>query len=373
MTNTAPAPSDFRGHDFPALRNDRLLRAARHEPVDHVPVWLMRQAGRYLPEFRAVRAKHDFFTVCRTPELACEVTLQPLRRFNAAGAPLDASIIFSDILVIPQALGMEVQMVKGKGPHFPEPLDRPSDLDSLRRPDVREALRYVYDALTLTRHEIGGAVPLFGFTGAPWTLMAYMIEGGGSKNYAKAKAWLYADSDASHRLLQLLTDVIVDYLIAQVGAGAQALQVFDSHAGTLTPAAFGTFGYPYLAQIAQRVKAKVPSVPLFVFARGAHYGLDALAATEYDVISLDETVMPVAARAIVAGRAAVQGNLDNAALFAAPETIHALTEQMLSGFRNADGSLTGLIANLGHGMLPNHEPDHAIAYVRAVHDLSKAE
>ncbi|MEM8599478.1 MAG: uroporphyrinogen decarboxylase family protein, partial [Bacteroidota bacterium] len=175
----------------------------------------------------------------------------------------------------------------------------------------------------------------------------------------------------SHRLLQLLTDVIVDYLVAQVGAGAQALQVFDSHAGTLTPTAFGSFGYPYLAQIAQRVKAKVPTVPLVVFARGAHYALDALAGTDYDVIGLDETVMPAAARAIVAGRAAVQGNLDNAALYAAPETIRALTEQMLDGFRDADGQLTGVIGNLGHGMLPNHEPDHAIAYVRALHELSR--
>ncbi|MEO0740297.1 MAG: uroporphyrinogen decarboxylase [Bacteroidota bacterium] len=372
MTDASATVATFAAHDFPPLRNDRLLMAARQEPVDQVPVWLMRQAGRYLPEFRAVRARHDFFTVCRTPELACEVTLQPLRRFHAADAPLDASIIFSDILVVPQALGMEVQMVKGKGPHFPDPLDRPADLDQLRRPDVREALGYVFEALTLTRREIGGAVPLFGFTGAPWTLMAYMIEGGGSKNYAKAKAWLYADPDASHRLLQLLTDVIVDYLVAQVGAGAQALQVFDSHAGALTPSAFASFGYPYLAQIAERVKARVPSVPLVVFARGAHYALDALAATDYDVVGLDETVMPAAARAIVAGRAAVQGNLDNAALYASPDTIRALTGTMLDGFRDAEGQLTGLIGNLGHGMLPNHNPDHAIAYVRAIHELSRS-
>ena len=357
---------------FPLLQNDRLIRAARREPVDRVPVWLMRQAGRYLPEFRAVRARHAFFDVCRTPELACEVTLQPLRRFAEAGAPLDASIIFSDILVIPQALGMEVQMVKGKGPHFPDPLDTPADLDALTPDGAADRLQYVYDALALTRREIGGACPLFGFTGAPWTLMAYMIEGGGSKAFAKSKAWLYRHPAAAERLLRVLTDAVSDYLIRQADAGAQALQVFDSHAGALPESTFRRFVLPGLREIAVRVKAAHPDVPLVVFARNAHYAYDALAETAYDVIGVDEGMPPLAARQAVAGRKALQGNLDNGALFAEPADIRRLTAEMLDGFAKGPGEngLLGYIGNLGHGMLPDHDPEHAIAYVRAVHELS---
>ena len=211
--------------NFPPLQNDRLLKAARGEPVDRVPVWIMRQAGRYLPEFREVRVENEFFKVCQTPELACEITLQPIRRF-----PLDAAIIFSDILVIPQALGMIVQMKPGVGPVFDKPLVNPEDIDTLVRPDVKVALKYVYDAITLTRHKLEGKVPLIGFTGAPWTLMAYMIEGGGSKTQSKAKKWLYQFPEASRRLLSVLTEVCVDYLVEQVRAGAQMLQVFESNA-----------------------------------------------------------------------------------------------------------------------------------------------
>ena len=345
---------------FPPLKNDLLLRAARRESVERVPVWMMRQAGRYLPEFQAVRAEHDFFTVCRTPELACEVTVQPLRRF-----PLDAAIIFSDILVVPQALGLEVQMVKGKGPHFPEPLDGPGDLDRLATPDVAQELGYVYDALTLTRRVIGGRVPLIGFAGAPWTLVAYMVEGGGSKTFSKSKAWLYRHPEASHELLQATTDAVADHLAAQADAGAQALQVFDSWAGILSPRQFATFALPYLTQIAERLKASHPDVPLIVFARGAHYALDALAASPYDVVGLDWTIMPQAARAIVGDRAALQGNLDPSALYGSPATIRAAVGEMLAGF-----GTDGYIANLGHGMHPDHDPAHAGAFVEAVHELS---
>lgn len=346
--------------DLPPLKNDLLLRAARREPTERVPVWMMRQAGRYLPEFQEVRAEHDFFTVCRTPELACEVTLQPLRRF-----PLDAAIIFSDILVVPQALGLDVQMVKGKGPHFPDPLRSPDDLSRLASPDVQRELGYVYDAVALTRRVLGGRVPLIGFAGAPWTLMAYMIEGGGSKQFAKCKAWLYRHPGASHDLLKATTDVIVEHLVAQADAGAQALQVFDSWAGELSPYQFAEFALPYLTDIAERVRARHPDLPLIVFARGAHYALDALAATPYDVIGLDWTVLPQAARAIVGDRAALQGNLDPGALYGPPATIRAHVERMIEGF-----GTEGYIANLGHGMQPDHDPEHAGVFVEAVQEMS---
>lgn len=352
------------------MKNDLLLRAARRQPVERVPVWMMRQAGRYLPEFREVRAEADFFRVCRTPELAAEVTLQPLRRF-----PLDAAIIFSDILVIPQAMGLDVVMVPGKGPHFPEPLDEPGDLDRVAgveksAPDVHEELGYVYEAIALTRRLLDGRVPLIGFAGAPWTLVAYMIEGGGSKQFAKSKRWLYAYPDEAKRLLDATADVVIDHLDAQADAGAQVLQVFDSWAGELGPAQFAEFALPYLTRIADELKQRQPDVPLVVFARGAHYALDALADTAYDVIGLDWTVMPAAARHIVGGRAALQGNLDPAALFADPLDIRMHVRAMLEGFA-ASGDLHGLIANLGHGMMPSHDPEHAGAFVRAVQEESE--
>ncbi|KAG8536281.1 hypothetical protein GDO81_026721, partial [Engystomops pustulosus] len=223
----------LRPQSFPPLKNDTFLRAARGEECRHVPVWCMRQAGRYLPEFRETRAAQDFFASCRSPEVCCELTLQPLRRF-----PLDAAIIFSDILVIPQALGMEIRMEPGRGPVFPEPLKGPEDLQKLKvTVDVSQELGYVFQAITLTRHKIAGQVPLIGFTGAPWTLMTYMIEGGGSNTMSKAKRWLYQDPGASRQLLQQLTDVIVDYLVGQVAAGAQVQRAPVSHtrgAGTDT-------------------------------------------------------------------------------------------------------------------------------------------
>ncbi len=356
MPDPAAAPSPPAEH--PPLKNDLLLRAARREPTERVPVWVMRQAGRYLPEFQAVRAEHDFFTVCRTPELACEVTLQPLRRF-----PLDAAIIFSDILVVPQALGLEVEMVKGRGPHFPDPLAGPGDLGRLAAPDVQRDLGYVYEAVSLTRRVLGGRCPLIGFAGAPWTLAAYMIEGGGSKTFSKSKAWLWAHPEASHELLQAVAEVVAGHLAAQADAGAQALQVFDSWAGLLSPAQFAEFALPYLNQIADRLKERHPEVPLIVFARGAHYALDALAASAYDVVGLDWTILPAAARAIVGDRAALQGNLDPAALYGSPATIRAAARQMLAGL-----GTEGTIANLGHGMHPDHDPEHLGAFVEAVQE-----
>ncbi len=346
---------------FPPLTNDLLLRAARQEPTPRAPVWMMRQAGRYLPEYQAVRSKHEFFDVVRTPALAAEVTLQPVERF-----PIDAAIIFSDILVIPQVLGLEVQMVKGKGPHFPDPLAEPADLSRLRTPDPATDLDYVLEALTLTRHRLNGRCPLIGFSGAPWTLMAYSIEGGGSKNFSASKCWLYRYSEASHDLLQRITETVIDYLDHQIQAGAQYVQVFDSWAGLLPQPLFETFALPYLAEIAEALAERHPDVPRVVFAKGAHYALDALADTAYSVISLDWTMDPAEVRATVGSRAALQGNLDPSALYAEPEDIRAQVRRMLEAF----GS-TGHIANLGHGMHPDHDPAHAGAFIDAVHSVSE--
>ncbi len=346
----------------PVLKNDLMLRAARRETVERTPVWIMRQAGRYLPEYRALRAESRFFEVCRTPELAAEVTLQPLRRY-----PLDAAILFSDILVVPQSMGLEVQMKPGEGPHLPEPLRSPADLERLRTPDVRDALGYVFDAIRLIRRELDGTAPLIGFCGAPFTLMAYMIEGGGSKTFSRAKAWLYAEPQAAHRLLGLLADYLADFLVRQVEAGAQLLQVFDSWAGLLSPAAYRRFGVPYLKRIAERVTAACPDVPRIVFARGAHYALDALASAQYDVVGLDWTIDPRYARRIVDERAALQGNLDPCVLYADRGTIRDEVRRMLLSFGPQNH-----IANLGHGLHPDHDPDHVGFYIDAVHEFSRS-
>ncbi|MEZ4701929.1 MAG: uroporphyrinogen decarboxylase [Rhodothermales bacterium] len=345
---------------FPALQNDLLLKAARQEATPRAPVWMMRQAGRYLPEYRALRSEDAFFSLVRTPELAMEVTLQPLERF-----PLDAAIIFSDILVIPQAMGMDVEMIKGRGPVFKAPLASPSDMARLRSPDLRAALDYVFEALTLTRHKLAGRVPLIGFCGAPWTLMAYMIEGSGSKTFSLAKTWLFRHPDESRALLQDITDRLVEYLSLQIQAGAQLVQVFDTWAGLLSPEAFNRFCLPYLAQIAERLKALHPEVPATVFAKGAHYALDDLADTGYDVIGLDWTMDPRAARRVVAGRAALQGNLDPCVLYADPMAIRRAVRDMLDAF-----GPNGHIANLGHGMHPDHDPAHAAAFIEAVQEIS---
>uniref|UniRef100_A0A8C9TL03 Uroporphyrinogen decarboxylase n=1 Tax=Scleropages formosus TaxID=113540 RepID=A0A8C9TL03_SCLFO len=357
----------LRPKDFPELKNDSFLRAACGEETQHVPVWCMRQAGRYLPEFRETRAAKDFFETCRSPEACCELTLQPLRRF-----PLDAAIIFSDILVVPQAMGMDVQMVPGKGPTFPEPLKEPDDLQRLRaKVDVATELDYVFKAITLTRHKIEGKVPLIGFTGAPWTLMTYMIEGGGSTTHSKAKRWLYLYPEASHKLLKQLTDIIVEYLLGQVEAGAQALQVFESHTGCLGPAEFKEFSLPYLRDIARRVKDKLKdsgldNVPMIVFAKDGHYALEDLSESHYEVMGLDWTIDPRSARERTGGKVSLQGNMDPCALYAPKEQIGEIVKRMLEGF-----GTRGYIANLGHGLYPDMDPEHVGAFVEAVHTHSQ--
>ncbi|XP_028938839.1 uroporphyrinogen decarboxylase isoform X1 [Ornithorhynchus anatinus] len=362
MVEDGPLPKDF-----PELQNDTFLRAAWGETTDYTPVWCMRQAGRYLPEFRETRAARDFFSTCRSPEACCELTLQPLRRF-----PLDAAIIFSDILVVPQALGMEVTMVPGKGPTFPSPLREEEDLERLRsKVDVAAELGYVFRAITLTRHRLAGRVPLIGFAGAPWTLMTYMVEGGGSNTMAQAKRWLYQRPQASHRLLRQLTDVLVPYLVGQVAAGAQALQLFESHAGHLGPALFSSFALPYIRGIAKRVRAGLQEaglapVPMIIFAKDGHFALEELAQAGYEVVGLDWTMAPSLARERVGKAVTLQGNLDPCALYASKEEIGQMVSQMLAAFGPQRH-----IANLGHGLYPDMDPAHVGAFVEAVHHQSR--
>lgn len=359
--------SAFSKMDFPPLKNDLILRAAKGLPVEKVPVWVMRQAGRYLPEYRAVSEKHDFFEICRNPSLVCEVTLQPIQKFD-----LDAAIIFSDILVIPQALGMKVEMRKGIGPYFPQPLQSPEDINKLPdKVDVKEKLGYVYEAITLTRKALEGKVPLIGFSGAPSILMNYMIEGMGSRTLSKSKAWLYRYPEACHQLLQLLTDVVVDHLVGQVVAGAQLLQVFESHAEHFGPETFQTFALPYIQQVRKRVRKDlkekgVDDVPMVIFAKGAHYALEQLSQSEYEVVSLDWTIDPRKAREIVGDKVTLQGNLDPCALYAPEESLVKSVDKMVQSF-----GTTGYIANLGHGIYPDVDPNNVATFVDTVHRVSQ--
>ncbi|KQS70333.1 uroporphyrinogen decarboxylase isoform X1 [Drosophila erecta] len=352
----------FEFQPFPVLKNDNLLRAARGEVVDRVPVWVMRQAGRYLPEFQELRKLHDFFTVCRTPELACEVTMQPLRRFD-----LDASIIFSDILVIPQALGLTVEMHAGVGPVLPQPIVVPEDLKRLTPDGALSRLSYVGDAITMMRHKLEGRVPLIGFTGAPWTLMGYMIEGGGSKTMSKAKAWLNEHPEDSKLFLNLLTDAIVDYLEMQVKAGAQMLQVFESSAEHLSKEQFLEWGVPYLKRIRDELvdrltKKAIPVVPMTLFAKGAGHSLKEQSELGYDVIGLDWTVDPLEARNLVGPNITLQGNLDPQDMYRDPEELRNLTTEMVHKFGKSR-----YIANLGHGITPQTPITSMEVLVEAVH------
>jgi len=349
---------------FPPLQNDLILRAARGEAVERVPIWCMRQAGRYLPEFRQLRVENDFFHVVRTPELAAKVTLQPLDRF-----PLDAAIIFSDILVIPQALQMQVDMVPGVGPVLPSPLSTPSDLERLPASvDVEQSLDYVYGALKLTRNLLNGKVPLIGFSGAPWTLMCYMVDGkstGEGSIFKNSKTWLYKYPKESHFLMSKISQVVTDYLIAQARSGAQVLQLFDTWAGLLSPDIFQEFVLPYLTQIADSVKKAAPEVPLICFAKGATHSIEAISKSSFDVVGLDWTVDPSTARNIAGGNAALQGNLDPCVLYGEQQNIYDNVARMIDGF-----GTKGYIANLGHGLHPTHSVESVGAFVDAVHKIS---
>lgn len=356
--------------EFPALKNDLILRAARGEKTERVPIWCHRQAGRYLPEYHVTKGGRDFFETCRTPQLAMELTIQPIKRF-----PIDAAIIYSDILVIPQALGMEVLMIPGKGPSFPDPLKTVDDMKRLKKAeecDVNKELGYVFDALRLTRKELNGKVPLIGFSGAPWTLFAYMVEGGGQKSYNNARKWLFCHPEESKDVLKRLTDVIVVYLIEQVKAGAQMIEIFDSWAGDLSQDHFYEFEFPCLQRIAKEVKQGLRDlgrdpVPMTCFALNAHHALERLSKeTEYDVFSLGWNMDPKSCRETVGQSATLQGNLDPSALYASEEELRRCVRKMIDGF-----GTQRYIANLGHGMLPSHDPDKLAIFVDEVHRYSE--
>ena len=351
------------------LKNDRLLRALRREPVDCTPVWLMRQAGRYLPEYRATRARAgSFLAMAKNPEIACEITLQPLKRF-----PLDAAILFSDILTVPDAMGLGLYFVEGEGPKFHHPLRSAADVAKLAVPDMETELRYVTDAVRLVRRELDGAVPLIGFSGSPWTLACYMVEGGGSKDYARIKAMALNEPALLHRVLEVVTDAVVAYLGAQRAAGAQALQVFDTWGGVLSPAMYREFSLPYLSRIARELPRGegAERTPLILFGKGNGVHLESLSVSGAEAVGVDWTVELADAARRTGGRVALQGNLDPATLYGAPEAIMREAGRVLDSYAAGNGgSREGHVFNLGHGMSPDMDFEHVRVLVDAVHSLS---
>ena len=346
-------------------RDYRFLRALRREPVDMTPVWIMRQAGRYLPEYRATRERAgSFLALAKTPELACEVTLQPLARFA-----LDAAILFSDILTIPDAMGLGLHFVEGEGPKLAHPLRSAADIDRLGVPDPEADLGYVMDAVRLIRRELGERAPLIGFAGSPWTLACYMIEGQGSDRFARAKALAWDDAATMHRLLDVVARSVATYLAAQAAAGAQALMIFDTWGGLLAPDMFDEFSLRYLAQIAQNLKVDnaAKHVPLILFSKGANSHLEELADTGCAALGLDWTISLGNARMRVGDSVALQGNLDPAVLHASPAAIRAEVLKALHSF----GPYSGHVFNLGHGITPDVDPERLGVLIDAVHELSK--
>ncbi|GAC1418364.1 MAG: uroporphyrinogen decarboxylase [Flavisolibacter sp.] len=335
------------------LKNDLLLKALRGEKVPRPPVWMMRQAGRYLPDYIKLRNKYDFFTRVQTPEIACEITLQPV---NQVG--VDAAIIFSDILVIPQAMGLEVLMEEGKGPSLPKVISSKKDIEALQTSGVEETLKYVTDAIALTKKELAGRVPLIGFAGGPWTLLCYMIEGKGSRTWDKAKQFAYTEPGLAHNLLKKITEITITYLTAQVRSGADTVQVFDSWAGSLSPGDFNKFCQPYLIQITEALK-KI--APVILFPKGCWYALEALSKSGASAIGVDWCIDPTAARKMTSNTITLQGNYDPAKLLAPVSEIKKTVIEMLEGFGTQK-----YIANLGHGITPNVPVDHARAFVDAV-------
>ena len=333
--------------------SDLLLRALRQEKVERPPVWMMRQAGRYLPDYIKLREKYDFFTRVQTPELATEITLQPVDQVG-----VDAAIIFSDILVIPQAMGLVVTLEEGQGPRLPKVIATEKDIDELNTADAAEHLHYVLKALSLTKKELNGRVPLIGFAGAPWTILCYMIEGKGSKTWDKAKQFAYTQPALAHKLLQKITTITIDYLKAQIKAGADTVQVFDSWAGSLSPADFRAYAQPYLLQIADALKN---DAPVILFPKGSWYALKELSNSPAAGIGIDWCVEPAIARELTGNKITIQGNFDPAKLLAPIPEIKRAVKEMIDAF-----GTQRYIANLGHGITPNVPVDHARAFVDAV-------
>ncbi|AHE99355.1 uroporphyrinogen decarboxylase [Thioalkalivibrio paradoxus] len=343
------------------LANDRLLRALLREPVDRTPIWIMRQAGRYLPEYRATRSKAgSFLDLCKTPELACEVTLQPLRRF-----PLDAAILFSDILTVPDAMGLGLYFESGEGPCFRDPVRSLAAIERLPIPDPEQELRYVMDAVRLIRRELDGSVPLIGFSGSPWTLATYMVEGAGSRDFPETKRLLYGEPQAMHALLQKVATAVTTYLNAQIRAGAQAVMIFDTWGGSLTPRLYREFSLAYMQRIVAELDREHDGrrVPVVLFTKGGGAWLEWQADAGADALGLDWTIELGEAAARVGDRVALQGNLDPAVLYASDEVVRTEARRVLDGFDRS----TGHVFNLGHGIHPGIDPDRVATLVETVH------
>lgn len=335
------------------IKNDLLLKTLRHEKTERTPVWMMRQAGRYLPEYMSLRKKYSFFERCETPELAATITLQPVDILQ-----VDAAILFSDILVVPKAMGLEVQLIENKGPVLPAPIKVLKDFERISIPDVHDKLWYVFEAIKLCKQSLNGRAPLIGFAGAPWTILCYMVQGKGSKTFDEAKAFCYANPELAHRLLQMITDTTIEYVKAQAITGADVIQLFDSWGGLLSKEDFENISYPYLLQITIALKG---IVPVIIFAKGAWQSLEMLAGSGAAGLGIDWCITPQHARKLAGNKIILQGNFDPAKLLAPIPTIIQETKKMMADF----GSHLH-IANLGHGILPNVPVDHARVLVDTV-------
>lgn len=347
------------------LKNDRFLRALLRQPVDMTPVWMMRQAGRYLPEYRATRAKAgSFLDLCKSPELACEVTIQPLERY-----PLDAAILFSDILTIPDAMGLGLYFEEGEGPKFSSPVRDQAAVDKLPIPDPEKDLRYVVDAVSTIRKELDGRVPLIGFSGSPWTLATYMVEGGSSKTFSLSKGMLFDQPKIMHQLLGKLADSVTAYLNAQIAAGAQAVMIFDTWGGSLSPNNYEQFSLQYMARIVEGLQREAEGrpVPVILFTKGGGQWLEKMADTGCDALGLDWTTDLSDARARVGDRVALQGNLDPCVLYSSHESIRREVAEVLASFGHGEGH----VFNLGHGIHPTIDPSNPGVMIDSVHELSK--
>jgi uroporphyrinogen decarboxylase len=348
------------------LKNDTFIKALLKQPVNYTPVWMMRQAGRYLPEYRQVREQAgSFLNLCTNPELACEVTLQPLRRFD-----FDAAILFSDILTIPDAMGLGLYFTEGEGPKFKNPIRTAADIEQLPIPDPELELRYVTDAVRLIRKNLAGSVPLIGFSGSPWTLATYMVEGGSSKSFHRVKGLMYEQPKLMHNLLDKLAQSVASYLNAQIAAGAQAVMLFDTWGGVLSSEDYAEFSLYYAKQVRSLLNTHVDGqqIPTILFSKGCGQWLEAMSDAGYDALGLDWQTDIADARARVGNQVALQGNMDPIALYAQPEVITEKVKSILHKY----GQGSGHVFNLGHGILPDINPEHVKAMVDVVHQYSPA-
>lgn len=346
------------------LKNDRFLRALTGQSVDVTPVWMMRQAGRYLPEYRATRkVAGDFMSLCQSPEMACEVTLQPLRRY-----PMDAAILFSDILTIPDAMGLGLYFAEGEGPRFRKTVRTEQDVEQLPVPDIARDLSYVTDAVSLIRRELNGSVPLIGFSGSPWTLATYMIEGSGSKDFRHAKEFMYNHPELMHQLLDKLAQTVTAYLNAQIAAGAQAVQIFDTWGGILSTGAYQAFSLDYMKKIIAGLtpEADGRKVPVIMFTKNGGLWLDQIADSGAHCVGLDWTIEMGRARAMIGDKVSLQGNMDPTILYSSPAAIRSEVDRILASY----GEGNGHVFNLGHGITPGVDPDNVAVFIDAVHELS---